>query len=76
MIDGITFETPGAAAVLTYASDVVVRNAWFDGCRFGVFGGGKREELPARELAVAYNEHLPLTRASAEFLSYFQNDSI
>ena len=35
-----------------------------------------KEELPARELAVAYNEHLPLTRASAEFLSYFQNDSI
>lgn len=48
VIDGITFETPGAAAVLTYASDVVVRNAWFNGCRFGVFGGGKREELPAR----------------------------
>ena len=35
-----------------------------------------KEELPARERAVAYNEHLPLTRASAEFLSYFQNDSI
>lgn len=35
-----------------------------------------KEELPARELAVAYNEHLPLTRASAEFLSYFQKESI
>ena len=49
VIDGLTFETPGAAGVLTNASDVTVRNAWFDGCRFGVFGGGsKPEELPAR----------------------------
>nr|WP_294490508.1 LysR family transcriptional regulator [uncultured Mediterraneibacter sp.] len=35
-----------------------------------------KEELPGRELAIAYNQHLPLTRASSEFLSYFQNDSI
>lgn len=34
------------------------------------------EEMPCRELAVAYNEHLPLSRASMEFLSYFQNDSV
>lgn len=35
-----------------------------------------REELPERELAVAYNEHLPLSRAASEFLSYFQNSSM
>ena len=34
-----------------------------------------REELPERELAIVYNEHLPLSRASMEFLSYFQNSS-
>ena len=33
-----------------------------------------KEELPFRELAVAYNDQLPLSRASMEFLSYFQND--
>ena len=32
-----------------------------------------KEELPERELAVAYNEHLPLSRASMEFLSYFRD---
>lgn len=31
------------------------------------------EELPERELAIAYNEHLPLSRASMEFLSYFRD---
>ena len=35
-----------------------------------------KEELPYRELAVAYNDQLPLSRASMEFLSYFQKDSI
>ena len=35
-----------------------------------------KEELPFRELAVAYNDQLPLSRASMEFLSYFQNDSM
>ena len=34
-----------------------------------------REALPERELAIAYNEHIPLSRASMEFLSYFQNSS-
>lgn len=34
-----------------------------------------KEELPERELAIAYNEHLPLSKASMEFLSYFQNSS-
>lgn len=34
-----------------------------------------KEEMPERELAIAYNEHLPLSRAAMEFLSYFQNSS-
>lgn len=32
-----------------------------------------KEELPERELAIAYNEHLPLSRASMEFLNYFRD---
>ena len=32
-----------------------------------------KEELTERELAIAYNEHLPLSRASMEFLSYFRD---
>lgn len=35
-----------------------------------------KEELPDREIAIAYNEHTPLSRASLEFLSYFQNPSM
>lgn len=30
------------------------------------------EELPARELVIAYNEQIPLTKASEEFLNYFK----
>ncbi len=33
-----------------------------------------KEKLPQRELAIAYNEHLPLSRAAMEFLSYFQEN--
>ena len=35
-----------------------------------------KEALPFRDLAVSYNDQLPLSRASMEFLSYFQNDSM
>lgn len=34
-----------------------------------------KEDMPERELVIAYNEHLPLSRVSLEFLSYFQNSS-
>ncbi len=34
-----------------------------------------KEEMPERELVIAYNEQLPLSRVSLEFLSYFQNSS-
>ena len=29
------------------------------------------EELPERELVIAYNEQMPLSKAVQEFLSYF-----
>ncbi len=32
------------------------------------------EELPSRELVIAHNEQIPLTKASEEFLSYFESD--
>lgn len=38
IIDGFTFETPGAAGVVTSGGNLVVRNCCFKGCRFGVFG--------------------------------------
>ena len=31
-----------------------------------------KEKLPARELALAYNKHLPISGALEEFLSYFE----
>lgn len=31
-----------------------------------------KEEFPERALVIAYNEHLPLSRASQEFLNYFR----
>lgn len=39
-----------------------------------IFVINTKEEMPERELAIAYNEHLPLSRASMEFLSYFQDE--
>ncbi len=32
------------------------------------------EELPTRELVIAHNEQIPLTKASEEFLSYFETE--
>lgn len=46
VIDGLTFETPGMTGVYSESNDVLVRNCWFYGCRYGVTG---RE--PARGLA-------------------------
>ncbi len=42
----------------------------------GLFRLKIQEELPERELAIAYNEPRTLSRAAGEFLSYFQNSSI
>ncbi len=38
VLEGFTFETPGAAGVFVDANDVTVRNCWFRGCRSGVAG--------------------------------------
>ncbi|WP_043585285.1 hypothetical protein [Geminisphaera colitermitum] len=45
VIDGFTFETPGIAGIYTAASDLVVRNNWFYGCRIGI--AAPRADLPA-----------------------------
>ena len=37
----------------------------------GIFVVETKEELPERELVIAYNEQMPLTRAAEEFLNYF-----
>ena len=37
----------------------------------GIYVLETKEDLPERELVIAYNEHLPLSRAANEFLSYF-----
>lgn len=37
----------------------------------GLFTVQTAEELPGRELVIAYNEQLPLTRTAQEFLNYF-----
>ncbi|MAX23846.1 MAG: hypothetical protein CMJ19_05005 [Phycisphaeraceae bacterium] len=60
IIDGITFETPGIAAVFTEADDVVVRNCWFYGCRTGV--GGPRERDPQKTANRVTVEHCLYTQ--------------
>jgi hypothetical protein len=69
VLDGFTFETPGIAAVHTTASDLVVRNSWFYGCRSGVVGpeGVARENLPARvTVERCYDTHFPAFSDIAE----------
>lgn len=38
VIEGFTFETPGLSAIYSEADDVIVRDCWFFGCRYGVMG--------------------------------------
>ncbi len=45
IVDGFTFETPGAAGVITAGGNVVIRNCSFKGCRFGVFGKNRPEAV-------------------------------
>ena len=40
-LDGLTFETPGAAGVITKSGKVVMRNCFFKGCRFGAWSSGE-----------------------------------
>lgn len=54
-IDGITFETPGFCGVYLRASDCVVRNCWFRGCRAGVRGAARvrlTDEIYAKNIII------------------------
>jgi len=66
IIDGFTFETPGSAGVVTGGSNVVVRNSYFKGCRFGVcgFGGpsGVFVENNVYDQAYAYSDVIDVVR--------------
>lgn len=35
-----------------------------------------KEELPQRELVIAYNDQIPVSKATLEFLNYFQKDPL
>lgn len=85
VIDGFTFETPGGAAVVTRAGDVVVRNAWFDGCRFGVygalnsslFGAGRPEGLPDRVIVEhSFYHHYPAFDDVAELIREYRDTEV
>ncbi len=43
IFDGIHFETPGAAGVVTRSGRLVIRNSIFKGCRFGAWSRGVTE---------------------------------
>lgn len=80
VLDGITFETPGAAGVLTHSGNLVIRNCVFKGCRFGAWSRGVTEgvfiENCHYDQAHAYHDALEVIRdhhntpISKEFPSY------
>lgn len=55
---------------IAFVPDYCIKNAEND-----IFILETKEEIPERELVIAYNELLPLSRVAMEFLSYFQNSS-
>ncbi|PTY06484.1 hypothetical protein DB346_00945 [Verrucomicrobia bacterium LW23] len=62
ILDGITFETPGIAAVQTSAGDLTVRNCWFYGCRSAITSAqlSQPKLLPARvTVEQCYYTHYP-----------------
>ncbi len=66
VFDGLTFETPGSAGVVTGGSNVVVRNSYFKGCRFGVCGFGSPSgvfvENSVYDQAYAYSDVVDVVR--------------
>lgn len=77
VIDGITFETPGATGVLSWASQVTVSNCWFDGCRFGVFGGGDPGKLPSGVIVEnCLYHHFPAFDDVAELITCYKNTEV
>ncbi len=77
VIDGITFETPASAGVLSNASLITVRNAWFDGCRFGVFGGGPNDKLPT-EITIenTFYHHYPAFDDDVDIINKYKNTPV
>ena len=55
---------------IAFVPDYCIKNTEND-----IFILETKEEIPERELVIAYNELLPLSRVAMEFLSYFQNSS-
>lgn len=51
---------------IAFIPDYCIQNA-----EDGLFVVETREELPERELVIAYNEQIPLSKAAREFLNYF-----
>ncbi len=77
VIDGLTFETPGAAGVLTWGGNVTVRNCWFDGCRFGVFGGGEHDKLPSEVIVEnCFYHNYPAFDDVAELITTYKDTEV
>ena len=55
---------------IAFVPDYCIKNTEKD-----IFLLETKEEIPDRELVIAYNELLPLSRVALEFLSYFQKSS-
>lgn len=55
---------------IAFVPDYCIKNTEKD-----IFVLETKEEIPDRELVIAYNELLPLSRVALEFLSYFQKSS-
>lgn len=77
VFDGITFETPSATAIFTRGDDVTVRNCWFEGCRFGVFGAGEPGEMPSRVIVEnCYYHHFPAFNDVADLINEYRNTEV
>ena len=75
-ISDVTFETPGAAAIITRGDRLTVRNVRFDGCRFGVWGVSRsgREKYPAEiTLDGCYYHHFPAFDDMVEIIRQYRN---
>lgn len=72
IIDGLTFETPGACGVLTTGGRVTVRNCFFDGCRFGVFGNKSDNILVENN----FYHHYPAFDDMVDVIERFRNTPV
>lgn len=78
-ISNVTFETPGAAAIITRGDHLTVRNVRFDGCRFGVWGISrpKAEKYPANVvLDGCYYHHFPAFDDMVEIIKQYRNTPV